>query len=200
MKNKEVVEAFLSGDVAVGSNLYSTGDKLFSYITCIAEWYDGHLLVNITGYSNTTSKHQSYLKHINNTKKVDNIPRNSSELYSFLNQHYTMNAADLTAIEHEGKLCRSLKDTQILGYAVIFNGKVLVDDRGNSVWKSEWIARDVFEKIFIPKVHAHVREKLEKLGVRNYEWHPTYIKCWERFNSYCTENGIVKIIEIKGEY
>lgn len=37
MKNKEVVEAFLSSDVAVGSNLYSTGDKLFSYRTCIAE-------------------------------------------------------------------------------------------------------------------------------------------------------------------
>lgn len=57
MKNKEVVEAFLSGDVATGSNLRSTGYKLFSYRTCIAEWYDGYLLINITRYSNTTSKH-----------------------------------------------------------------------------------------------------------------------------------------------
>ena len=37
MKNKEVVEAFLSGDVATGSNLRSTGYKLFSYRTCIAD-------------------------------------------------------------------------------------------------------------------------------------------------------------------
>lgn len=102
MKNKEVVEAFLSGDVATGSNLCSTGYKLFSYRTCIAEWYDGYLLINITRYSNTTSKHQSYLKHINNTRKVDNIPYNSSELHSFLNQHYNMNTADLAVIEHEG--------------------------------------------------------------------------------------------------
>lgn len=199
MKNKEVVEAFLSGDVATGSNLCSTGYKLFSYRTCIAEWYDGYLLINITRYSNTTSKHQSYLKHINNTRKVDNIPYNSSELHSFLNQHYNMNTADLAVIEHEGGLCRNLKDTQILGYAVIFNGKVLEDDRGNSVWKSKWEAQNVFEQIFTPKVHAYIRTKLEQLGVRNYEWHPIYVKCWERFDKYCTENEVVKIIEVKRE-
>lgn len=199
MKNKEVVEIFLSEEAAIGSNLYSTGDKLFSYRTCIAEWYGGYLIVNTTRYSNTTSRHQSYFKHISNIIRVDNVPINTQELHSFL-EGEIMNATDLVAIENKAELTRNLKKGPVVGYSIIFNNKIVTDDRGDSVWKSEWIARDVFEKIFIPKVHAHVREKLEKLGVRNYEWHPTYIKCWERFNSYCTENGIVKIIEIKGEY
>ena len=39
MKNKEVCKEFIRRRVARGSNLFSTGDKLFSYNTCIAQWY-----------------------------------------------------------------------------------------------------------------------------------------------------------------
>lgn len=77
MKNKEVVEIFLCGEAAIGSNLYSTGDKLFSYRTCIAEWHGGYLIVNTTRYSNTNSRHQSYFKHISNIIRVDNVPINT---------------------------------------------------------------------------------------------------------------------------
>ena len=115
MKNKEVVEAFLSGDVATGSNLCSTGYKLFSYRTCIAEWHGGYLIVNTTRYSNTTSRHQSYFKHISNIIRVDNVPINTQELHSFL-EGETMNATDLAAIENKAELSRNLKKGPVVGY------------------------------------------------------------------------------------
>ena len=63
MKNKDVILAFLEKRAAEGSNLYSTGKRLISYNTTIAEWYsDYYLLVNHTRYSVTTSKHQHYLR------------------------------------------------------------------------------------------------------------------------------------------
>lgn len=63
MKNKEVCKEFIRRRVARGSNLFSTGDKLFSYNTCIAQ-FNGHALVlNETKYSPTISRHQSYLRN-----------------------------------------------------------------------------------------------------------------------------------------
>ena len=63
MKNKQVCEEFFNHREACGSNLRSTGDKLFSYNTCIAQWDDNYLLLNETKYSTTTSKHQTYLQY-----------------------------------------------------------------------------------------------------------------------------------------
>ena len=63
MKNKDVVLAFLDKREAWGSHLYSTGKRLISYNTSIAEWYTNyHLIINDTKYSNTTSRWQSVLK------------------------------------------------------------------------------------------------------------------------------------------
>lgn len=63
MKNKEVVESFISRNIANSANLISTGNKLISYNTCIAEWYTSSiLLINETYYSNTTSRHLNLLK------------------------------------------------------------------------------------------------------------------------------------------
>ena len=64
MRNSEVVAAFLKGRIAANSNgsLSSTGTKLFSYATCIAEWNNGSLIINLTKYSVTSSKHLYYLK------------------------------------------------------------------------------------------------------------------------------------------
>lgn len=62
MKNKEVCKEFICHRVASGSNLVSTGDKLFSYNTCIAQWHSNGVIYNETKYSSTTSRHQSYLK------------------------------------------------------------------------------------------------------------------------------------------
>ena len=63
MKNKDVVLAFLKKEEAWGSHLYSTGKRLISYNTSIAEWYDNyHLITNNTKYSSTTSRWQNVLK------------------------------------------------------------------------------------------------------------------------------------------
>ena len=74
MKNKDVVLAFLKKEEAWGSHLYSTGKRLISYNTTIAEWYgDCYLLVNHTRYSNSTSKQQSYLRGelVNNSNIIE---------------------------------------------------------------------------------------------------------------------------------
>jgi hypothetical protein len=62
--NKGVVESFIRGveSESFTGSLYSTGNRLMSYSTCIAEWTkNGNLRINMTKYSVTTSKHQSYL-------------------------------------------------------------------------------------------------------------------------------------------
>ena len=63
MKNKEVYKEFINRRAACGSNLVSTGDKLFSYNTCIAQWHPHGVIYNETKYSPTTSRHQSYLRN-----------------------------------------------------------------------------------------------------------------------------------------
>ena len=63
-KNKEVIEDFLNGKTAIGSNLYSTGTKLINYNTVIAEWDLEKLYINTTRYSKTTSVHQNYILRI----------------------------------------------------------------------------------------------------------------------------------------
>lgn len=64
MNNEEVVKDFLCKKEAFSNtrNLSSTGNRLFSYSTCIAEYNkDGILYINLTKYSRTTSHHQSIL-------------------------------------------------------------------------------------------------------------------------------------------
>lgn len=56
MTNNEVVRNFWNHKVGKSLNMKSTGDKLFSYKTCVAEWRGQTLYVNTTKYSRTTSK------------------------------------------------------------------------------------------------------------------------------------------------
>lgn len=90
MKNKEVVDNFISRNIANSTNLISTGDRLISYNTCIAEWYTSNiLLMNETYYSNTTSRHlnilkrnlPSYIQYLT----VSNISRNTDKIESYFN-------------------------------------------------------------------------------------------------------------------
>lgn len=82
MKNEEVVKAFCEGKKAKSStgSLWSTGDCLYSYYTCIAEYTkDGKLYVNLTKYSTTTSHHQTLVnRHLFNAvhRFVNKIERN----------------------------------------------------------------------------------------------------------------------------
>lgn len=62
MKNQLVANHFILGGTATGSNFCTTGEKLFSYETTIAEWFNGKLLINPTKYSSSTSHHQTLLR------------------------------------------------------------------------------------------------------------------------------------------
>jgi len=47
---------------AEGSNFRSTGDKLYSYYTLMAQRTANGIIVNACKYSVTTSKHQGYIR------------------------------------------------------------------------------------------------------------------------------------------
>ena len=82
MRNEEVVKAFSRREEAKSStgSLQSTGDCLYSYHTCIAEFNnEGKLYINLTKYSTTTSHHQTLVnKHLFNSahRFLYNIERN----------------------------------------------------------------------------------------------------------------------------
>ena len=82
MRNSEVIQCFLNQEAANGSNLYSTGDKLVSYSTTIAQWKVGRLILNTTYYSRSTSKWQNQIippKYIEPII-IDNVPRGTQDL------------------------------------------------------------------------------------------------------------------------
>lgn len=88
MKNIEVIKQFLnksSGNSDTG-NLISDGVKLINYNTCIAEWIDSLLLVNVTKYSKSTSRIQSMLIHELKSRDallaIDNVPINTKYLWN----------------------------------------------------------------------------------------------------------------------
>lgn len=87
MRNDDVIKAFVDGKSACGSNLYSTGDKLINYNTCIAQYIEdkNRYILNITKYSSTTSKHQNVLKRLLpiNTINVSEIPKNTLDLLKY---------------------------------------------------------------------------------------------------------------------
>lgn len=90
MKNKDVIDAFLTGEnhCKTGSMEFIPPDKLYSYSTCIAEYDDEELLVNMSKYSVTTTRHQSELiRQIGQIPctLLTNIPRNIVSLKKFKN-------------------------------------------------------------------------------------------------------------------
>ena len=65
--------------------MWSTGNKLMSYGTCIAEWDGKGMIINRTKYSSTTSTHQGMIPVMNiagKVKWVENIQRGTEELKS----------------------------------------------------------------------------------------------------------------------
>ena len=81
MKNSEVIECFLNGTIGNSCNLFSTGDKLISYKTCIAEKYNNLLLINMSKYSSTTSAIQNRLfKKAPYGKRMWDIPKGTDKL------------------------------------------------------------------------------------------------------------------------
>jgi hypothetical protein len=70
MRNKDVIEGFLRGEVCNTLHLFSTGDRLLSYNTCIAEIVGETLYINKTRYSVTTSIHLGLLLRRLDSRKI----------------------------------------------------------------------------------------------------------------------------------
>lgn len=88
MTNKQVVYNFIRGLKASGNNLKATGSKLFSYYTCLAQRSDYSIIVNMTPYSVTSSKHRTILLreladryHI---IEVEDVPRGTDSLTEYV--------------------------------------------------------------------------------------------------------------------
>ena len=62
MTNQQVGEKFLKGEKGKSLNMTSTGDKLFSYNTVVAQWVGGKMVFNSTKYSRTTTRQAGWLK------------------------------------------------------------------------------------------------------------------------------------------
>lgn len=98
--NREVAEAFVLGNPSANANMTSTGDRIFSYHTCIAESFLNRyneicFVVNHTRYSNTTTRHRNYVNDeiyklilkgfIVIVKRVDDVPRGTQSLKQYYN-------------------------------------------------------------------------------------------------------------------
>lgn len=86
MKWREVIDKFISREYGSGSNCMSTGERLYSYNTCIGQWVGNVLYINTTKYSNTTTKLQNYLSFKTRNYSLgieilDNINKNQTTLY-----------------------------------------------------------------------------------------------------------------------
>lgn len=98
--NKEVAEAFVAGETMANANMTSTGDRLFSYHTCIGESFlnkrfDICFIVNETRYSSTTSRHRNLMLDALNklllqgfiieVTRIDNVPIGTQSLKQYYN-------------------------------------------------------------------------------------------------------------------
>jgi len=89
MKNSDVIKAFLLGNIASSNNLFSSGDKLISYSTTIAQFNreDCNYYINNTKYSVTTSKaHNEVARLLDghpNIIMLDDVPKNTYDLVEF---------------------------------------------------------------------------------------------------------------------
>lgn len=87
ISNQRVIDSFLRKEINSSGHLMSDGKRLISYQTCIAQYTSlGDLLVNMTSYSVTTSKHRNMLlrsSHYYNIIKLDNIPGGAESLLEY---------------------------------------------------------------------------------------------------------------------
>jgi hypothetical protein len=84
MRNKEVANMFLQGRFASTRHLCSTGDKLISYNTCIAQHYDDNIIGNATKYSTTTSCHIGHIKTNITMWTTKKVPTDTVNLIPYL--------------------------------------------------------------------------------------------------------------------
>lgn len=84
MTNQQVGQAFLKKEKGKSLNMTSTGTRLFSYNTVIAQWIDGKIVFNTTKYSRTTSKQTNWIKPFSDMVTSEYVPFNTYDLTSYL--------------------------------------------------------------------------------------------------------------------
>ena len=61
MTNLKTIRAFVNKEEGHSLHITSENNKLFSYATYIAQWYDDKIIINCTKYSLTSSKYKTML-------------------------------------------------------------------------------------------------------------------------------------------
>ena len=84
MTNQQVGEKFLKGEKGKSLNMESTGDKLFSYNTVIAQRVDNRMVFNSTKYSQTTSKQTGWIKYYADMVTSEYVPINTHDLTPYI--------------------------------------------------------------------------------------------------------------------
>lgn len=88
----EVIKKFLEHKCAYNNHqtLTSTGDRLLSYKTCIAQWKGDTLIINTGKYSSTTSAHRNLIIYYFTrmfpkgiSQMLNDVPRNTSSLLEY---------------------------------------------------------------------------------------------------------------------
>ena len=80
--NKCIVDAFYEHKTAENTNMRSTGDKLYSYSTVIAQHINNKVIKNITKYSRSTGKQQSYISKFDYI--AEKVPINTQSLIEYI--------------------------------------------------------------------------------------------------------------------
>ncbi len=64
-----------------GNSIWTDGERIFSYQTCLVDRVDGHTVLNLTKYGPTTSQHQNTLAaHVSHFHTLRNVPRGTKHL------------------------------------------------------------------------------------------------------------------------
>ena len=84
MTNRQVGERFLLCRTGTSLNMTSTGIRLVSYDTVIAQWIDDKLVFNDTKYSRTTSEQTNWIKSHCHMVTTKHVPINTYDLRSYL--------------------------------------------------------------------------------------------------------------------
>lgn len=80
----DVIRAFAEELSAKGSNLLSTGDKLIYYGTCIAQHYEGDIILNMSEYNSIIRNLQVFLQDFNLITAFE-VPEGTEDLILFYN-------------------------------------------------------------------------------------------------------------------
>lgn len=64
IRNEYLIKLFLNNEKEQNCNMRSTGTKLFSWQTCIAQKSSKGIIVNVNKYSKSTSAQQSKLMYL----------------------------------------------------------------------------------------------------------------------------------------